>query len=137
MKGGGVWILQCWTCSSSSSPRTWCWPRSSKDDWGEGVQLIVRRRKTILVYLYLIKKVEVINFVNLFFEFLKIINYFWKEHWENFSDSNSTAQCLSNDTKHDISWKCPSDSFDFNFLGFLQIACYLAELFRQIASSIF
>ena len=74
-----------------------------------------------------------INFVNLFFEFLTIIINFRKEHWENFSYLNSTAQCLSNDTKHDISWKCPSDSFDFNFLGFRQIACYLVELFRQIA----
>ena len=52
---------------------------------------------------------------------------------ETFSDLNSTAQDLSDDTKHDISWKYPSDTFDFNFLGFRQIACYLAEQFRQIA----
>ena len=30
-------------------------------------------------------------------------------------DSNSTAQYLSNDTKHDISWKYPSKTFDGNF----------------------
>ena len=52
---------------------------------------------------------------------------------ETFSDSNSTAQYLSNDTKHDISWKYPSDTFDFIFLGFRQIACYFEEQFRQIA----
>ena len=55
-----------------------------------------------------------------------------KKHKETFSDSNSTAQYLSGDTKHDISCKFPSNTFDLNFLGFLQIVCYLEEQFRQI-----
>ena len=34
-----------------------------------------------------------------------------KKHKETFSDSNSTAQYLSGDTKHDISCRFPSNTF--------------------------
>ena len=37
------------------------------------------------------------------------------EYKKTHLDSNSTAQYLSNDTKHDISWKYPSNTFDGNF----------------------
>ena len=79
------------------------------------------------------KSAEVINFCQLFFSFLSLLIIYGRKKQETFSDSNSTAQDLSNDTKHDISWKYPSDTFDFIFLGFRQIVCNLAEQFRQIA----
>ena len=85
-----------------------------------------------IIFIQKVNQQKWLTFVN-YFEFSIIINYLWKEPQETFSDSNSTAQTLSNDTKHDISWKYPSDTFEFDFLGFRQIACYLAEQFRQIA----
>ena len=84
----------------------------------------------------------------------QIVEEIWRENWDHcpwmihrgppggcslwpsasaprtLSELNSTAQDLSNDTNHDISWKYPSYTFDFDFLGFRYGTRYLVEQFR-------